>query len=212
MKSFIAIAVVLLAVVPAAPAFAQMGSNGGNYDDYTGGIRNEGLKDPRRDKTKIQNGPEGVAEDLRLKGKCDQAVPMFRELATQEGGGYEISQFNLGLCLFDLAKAEKDPAQAQALNKEGTSWILRAANAGFGKAQAMAVLVYLDGLGVAPDPVEAGKWAYIFHDNGMRLVLGLPDIDPSVRGRLDAVLTGDRKREARARADSWTQTGERIDQ
>jgi TPR repeat protein len=212
MKYLIAIAVVLLATAPAAPAFAQMGSAGGNYDDYTGGVRNEGTKDPRRSIPKVVNGPEGVAEDLRLKGKCDQAVPMFRELATQEGGGYEISQFNLGLCLFDLAKAEKDPTQALALNKEGASWILRAANAGFGKAQAMAVLVYLDGLGVAADPVEAGKWAYVFHDNGTRLVLGMPDIDPSVRGRLDVVLTGDKKREAHARANSWTQTGNQSDQ
>jgi hypothetical protein len=199
-------------MAPAAPAFAQMGSDGGSYDDYTGGVRNQGTIDPRRSAPKVLNGPEGVAEDLRLKGKCDQAVPIFRELATQEGGGYEISQFNLGLCLFDLAKTEKDSAQAQALNKEGAGWILRAANAGFGKAQAMAVLVYLDGLGVPADPVEAGKWAYVFHDNGTRLVLGTPDIDPSVRGRLDTVLTGDKKKEARVRAESWTQTGNQSDQ
>ncbi len=211
MKPTIAIAAVFFAVTFAMPALAQMGSGGGNYDDYTGGIRNTGLRDPRADKPKQANDPEGIAEDLRLSGQCDKAVPLFRRLAAQ-GQGFEISQFNLGMCLYDLAKANKDPAQAEALNKEGTDWILRAANAGYGKAQAMAIVVYLDGLGVAADPVEAGKWAYIFHDNGMRMVLGLPDIDPSLRGRLDSVLTTDKKREAHARADSWTQTVAREDQ
>lgn len=157
------------------------------------------------------NDPEGIAEDLRLQGHCDKAIPLFRDLADR-GAQYAISQFNLGLCLFDLAKAEHDPQKAQALNKEGAEWVLQAANAAFGKAQAMAVVLYLDGLGVAADPVEAGKWAYIFHDNGSRLVLGLPDIDPTVRGRLDTVLTGDKRKEAHARADAWVQTGERPDQ
>ncbi len=210
MKSLLAIAAVVFATTFAAPALAQMGSAGGNYDDYTGGIRDPGIRDPRIGKSKQGNDPEGIAEDLRLSGQCDKAVPLFRRLAAQ-GQGFEISQFNLGMCLFDLAKANKDPAEAQALNKEGTDWVLRAANAGYGKAQAMAILVYLDGLGVAADPVEAGKWAYIFHDNGTRMVLGLPDLDPSLRGRLDSVLTGDKKREARARADSWTQTVARED-
>jgi TPR repeat protein len=157
------------------------------------------------------NDPEGIAEDLRLNGKCDKAVPIFRRLA-ERGTDYAISQFNLGLCLFDLAKAEHDATQAAALNKEGAQWVLQAANAGFGKAQTMAVVLYLDGLGVAADPVEAGKWAYIFHDNGSRLVLGLPDISADTRSRLDAVLTGDKRREAHARADGWSQTSERTDQ
>lgn len=157
------------------------------------------------------NDPEGIAEDLRLQGKCDKAVPMFRLLA-ERGTEYAISQFNLGLCLFDLAKAEHDAQQSAALNKEGAEWVLQAANAGFGKAQAMAVVLYLDGLGVVADPVEAGKWAYVFHDNGSRLVLGLPDITPDIRSRLNAALTGDKRKEAHARANGWTQTGERTEQ
>jgi TPR repeat protein len=157
------------------------------------------------------NDPEGIAEDLRLNGKCDKAVPMFRRLA-ERGTDYAVSQFNLGLCLFDLAKAEHDAQQATALNKEGAQWVLQAANAGYGKAQTMAVVLYLDGQGVAADPVEAGKWAYVFHDNGSRLVLGLPDISADIRGKLNAALTGDKRKEAHARANSWVQTGERTDQ
>ena len=98
------------------------------------------------------------------------------------------------------------------MNKEGAEWVLKAANGGFGKAQAMAVVLYLDGLGVAADPVEAGKWAYVFRDNGSRLVLGLPDISADTRSRLDAVLTGDKRKEAHARANSWVQTGDRTEQ
>lgn len=211
MKAIAAIVTISLAATFAAPALAQMGSNGGNYDDYTGGVRDQGVKDPRRT-PKLRNDPEGIAEDLRLKGKCDQAIPILRGQVAEKGGGYEISQFNLGLCLFDLAKVEHNAGQAAALNKEGADWVLRAANAGFGKAQAMAVVLYLDGLGVAADPVEAGKWAYLFHDNGTRIVLGLPDIDAALRTRLDTVLTVDKRREAHARANSWTQTGEHMDQ
>jgi TPR repeat protein len=157
------------------------------------------------------NDPEGIAEDLRLHGQCDKAMPIFRRLADR-GTEYAVSQFNLGLCLFDVAKTEHDPQQVAASNKEGAEWVLQAANAGFGKAQAMAIVLYLDGLGVEADPVEAGKWAYIFHDNGSRLVLGLPDISSDTRGRLDAVLTGDKRKAAHARANSWVQTGERADQ
>ena len=211
MKPTAAIIAISFTVTVCSPVLAQMGSGGGNYDDYTGGVRNQGLKDPRRG-PKLTNDPQGVAEDLRLKGKCSEAIPILRGLAAQEGGGFEISQFNLGLCLFDLAKAEHDAGQAANMNNEGADWVLRAANAGFGKAQAMAVVLYLDGLGVAADPVEAGKWAYLFHDNGSRLVLGLPDIDPALRTRLDAVLNADKRREAHARANSWTQTGEHMDQ
>jgi TPR repeat protein len=207
----------LLFAASALPALAQMmNQTQQERSEYGASNMNH---DPGAPDSKAQaerkrlngNDPEGIAEDLRLSGHCDKAVQMFRRLA-EEGTQYAISQFNLGLCLFDLAKAQHDPVQAAALNKEGAGWVLQAANAAFGKAEAMAVVLYLDGLGVAADPVEAGKWAYIFHDNGSRLVLGLPDIDPSVRGRLDTVLTGGKRKEAHARANAWVQTGERTDQ
>ena len=78
------------------------------------------------------NDPEGIAEDLRLSGKCDKAIPILRRLA-ERGTDYAVSQFNLGLCLFDSAKAEHDPQHVGAMNKEGAEWILEAANAGFGR-------------------------------------------------------------------------------
>ena len=82
--------------------------------------------------------------------------------------------------------------------------MLHAANGGFAKAQAMAVLLYLDGTGVAADPVEADKWAILYHGNGMRLGIGLPDTPPDVRKRLDAVVSDAQDTEARKRARDWT--------
>ncbi len=112
---------------------------------------------------------------------------------------YPISKYNLGLCLLDLAAADHDAAQAARQRQEGASWIVRAADGGFGNAEAKAVTLYLDGVGVAADPVEAEKWALIYHGNGMRFALGLPDIDSAVRDRLDATLTMTTCRGASAR-------------
>jgi hypothetical protein len=158
---------------------------------------------PSDDKTPVSRDSMAIAEDLRLKGECDKAVPILRRLS-ERGNGYEISQLDLGLCLLDLAKLETDAAKAAPVREEGASWILHAANAGFAKAQARAVVLYLDATGVAADPVEAQKWALLYHDNGMRLGFGLPDIAGDVRTRLDAALDDAKRSEARKRARAWS--------
>jgi hypothetical protein len=89
---------------------------------------------------------------------------------------------------------------------EGATWILRAADAGFAQAEAEAVTLRLDGVGVENDPVEAEKWALIYHHNGMRSVLNLPDIAADVSDRLDAALTSTTRAQAEARADAWSPT------
>jgi hypothetical protein len=202
MKTIAGVIAVCLVVTLSAQVHAQ--------EDDTGAAQNNADVDPRITAYKDHNNPEIIAEGLQRNGKCDEAVPIYRRLVAAQSRHEEL-QFNLALCLFALAKAQHDVKQMQALNQEGAEWILRAADAGVEKAQAMAVLLYLDGTGVAADPVEAGKWAYIFHDNGTRLALGEPDIDPAVRDRLNAALTGDKRREAHARADSWTPAGEQAE-
>ncbi|MBV8976925.1 MAG: sel1 repeat family protein [Alphaproteobacteria bacterium] len=154
---------------------------------------------------KLPSDPVGVAAELRLRGRCDRAVPILRNYAERDNGG-EIAQFNLGMCLIDLAGPEHDAKRAGELKAEGAQWILRAANAGMGKAQAEAVLLYLDGVGVAADPVEADKWALLFHDNGTRIAIGLSDLSSSVKDRLDAALSAAQRSQARARADAWVST------
>jgi TPR repeat protein len=201
MNKAIGFAAVLAALAFASPALAQMGSGGGSYDDYTGGMQNKGTYDPRQHKDKLTNDAEGIAEDQRLRGHCDIAIPTFRRLAAL-GEGYEDAEYNLGLCLLEVAKIEHD-AQQTADRQEGIKHIIAAADAGFGKAQVRVIALYLDGQDVPADTVEAQKWALIYHDNGTRLALGLPDIPPELRTRLDAALTGPMRADARKRADDW---------
>jgi hypothetical protein len=137
------------------------------------------------------------AEDLRLKGKCDQAVPLLRGLI--DNGGSEIVQFNLGLCLLDLAAA--DPKNAADLNKEAAQWIVAAANAGLARAQSRAVTLLLDG--TPSDPVEAQKWALLYKANPTRYNFGLKDLPDDVVARLDKALTAPQRAEARKRANAW---------
>jgi hypothetical protein len=185
---------VLIVATLSAPVFAQ------SNDDV----------DPRITAYKNHNDPEYIAERLRLQGKCDEAVPIFRQIVAQQYG-YHETQFHLAGCLFMLAKAEHDPAKARALNAEAAGLIVHAANDNISKAQALAVQLYLDGTGVAADPVEAAKWAYVFHDNGNRLALGQPDLDADLRTKLEGGLTADQRRKAHALANAWTPSGDRSE-
>lgn len=151
----------------------------------------------------LPSDPEARAEVLRLSGKCAEAVPILRPLA-RRGAGYAIAQFHLGLCLFDLSKKDTDAEHAASLKHEAAEWILQAANTGFPNAQFSLVIMYLDGYGMKADPVEAGKWSLIYHDNSMRDAIGLPDISDDLQARLDGVLNEKAWAEAQSRADKWS--------
>ena len=192
----------LVAAGFSAPAAAQMHGE----DDHYGSPHEM----PQSEARPVSRDPSAMAEDLRLKGHCDKAVPILRRIADRDGA--EISQFDLGLCLLDLAQAEHDAQRSADFKNEAGEWILRAANAGFAKAQAKAVALYLDGTGVKADPVEADKWALLYHSNPLRYSIALPDIDADLKSRLDAALDGAKRAEARSRANSWTQTASSQDQ
>lgn len=196
MERIVSAAMVLIVSGLALPVLAQ-GMGGGGHGHH--GSRN-GSGSGQSGRSSADN--EGAAEDLRLQGKCDQAVPLLRRMADRNGA--EIAQFNLGLCLIDLAKAGTDAQQAADQRKEGASWVLRAANAGFNKAEEASIALYLDGTGVAADPVEAEKWALLYHSNGLRLAIGLPDVAPETQSRLDTALTRAQRKEAQARVDAWS--------
>jgi TPR repeat protein len=193
MKAMMFVGAILAVSAFAAPASAQKYVD--PQDERTQTASDDRVAPVSRDSA-------AIAEDLRVQGKCDKAVPMLRRVVDR-GPGYQISQYDLGECLFDLAKAEHDAKKAADMREEAATWIVRAADGGFNKAQAAAVLLYLDGTGIAPDPVEAEKWALLYHSNGIRLALGLPDIAPDVKDRLDTILTDSARREARSRADAW---------
>jgi TPR repeat protein len=198
MKVMVFVAAMLAVSAFVAPAQAQ------KYGDPEGyGPSEHGQTPDVGSSGPVSRDSAAIAEDLRVHGRCDKAVPLLR-VVVDRGPGYQISQFDLGECLFDLAKTEPDAKKAADMRGEAASWIVRAADGGFNKAQAEAVLLYLDGTGVAPDPVEAKKWALLYHANGIRLALGLPDIASDVKDRLDTKLTDAGRREAQARADAWT--------
>jgi TPR repeat protein len=198
-----AIAAAGLAIAAALPANAQRQNGPDHYGSEHEMPTPDVIRPASRDAA-------STAEDLRLKGKCDKAVPILRRIVNG-GGDTEISQFNLGLCLLDLAQVEHDAQQA-ADWKEAADWIVRAANAGFAKAQAEAVVLYLDGTGVVTDPVEAKKWALLYHSNPLRFSIALPDIATDVSSRLDAALTDAKRAEARMRASVWTKTASATDE
>lgn len=150
---------------------------------------------------------ESTAENLWQNGKCKEAIPIFRRFAAR-GADYAISQDHLGLCLFNIANSVPDAAQAVGLRREAAQYIVESANNGFPNAQLQAVTIYLDGYGVAVDPVEAGKWSLIYQSNSMRYAIGLPDISDQLQARLDNALTGKRWDEARARASDWASTSQ----
>lgn len=164
--------------------------------DDVGSIDPGGDHDPSENQVQLPPDPEGKAVELRLAGKCDEAVPILRRLSDSD----DIARYNLGLCLVDLGKKRNNVAFEQ----EGAQWILKAANQGLPNAQSSLVSVYLDGSGVTRDPVEAGKWSLIYQESGMRLALGLPDIPNAVETRLDGALDAQGWDTARQRAAAWT--------
>ncbi len=209
MLALAAIAVVGL-VLPAQAQMGRGGMRGGAAGARGGGsIVPEGAKQLPPERRSDHNS-EGYGEELRLAGRCDKAEPIFRRIVNSPWG-YPITKYNLGLCLLDLAAANGDATKAAQQRHEGAEWILRAANAGFNLAQAKAVALYLDGVGVAADPVEADKWALIYHDNGTRLALGLPDIASDLRDRLDSTLTDAQRAQAQAQADAWVRPVQPLD-
>ena len=210
-----ALAVVFLAMTIGASssALAQYGGagggGGGGGHAATGNVDPGGPSAPEETTPAEPPDPEAHAEDLRLHGQCAQAVPIFRRLSAR--GGFEIAQFNLGLCLLDLSKAEPEAQRASGLRAEGATNILAAANSGLANAQMNMVSLYLDGIGVLSDPIEAGKWALLYHSNGSRFVISLPDISPELQARLDGVLSAASWAEARSRADAWSPTAKDWD-
>lgn len=134
-------------------------------------------------------------------------MPIFRAIASR-GAGFEIARYNLGLCQLDVAKAETDPQRAGNLAREGAANIRKAAEGSLPGAQLKLVSLYLDGVGVAPDAVEAGMWSLIYRSNGTRVVLGLPNVSPELQARLDAVLTAATWAQAQSRADAWMPTAQ----
>jgi hypothetical protein len=206
MKTTIALMTLLTAAISCGPAFGQMSSvNGGIAATRTVNVEDTNIKPYQG-----QDSSEGAAEEMRLRGDCNKAIPLLRQYAAREEGN-AIAQFNLGMCLLDLANKAHDTDPMSAERKEAAKWIVVAANGNSAKAQAEAVVLFLDGIGVAPDPVEAAKWSILYRRNGVVLAVGMGDINQTIRDRLDAVLTDASRSQAENRADDWTEAFQKAD-
>jgi TPR repeat protein len=170
--------------------------------DDVGSIDPGGDHDPSEKQVQLPPDPEGKAVELRLAGKCNEAIPILRRLSDSD----DIADYNLGLCLIDVGKSAHDDAQ----QREGAKWILKAANDGLPNAQSSLVGVYLDGSGVPKDAVEAGKWSLLYQENGTRMAIGMPDLPAALQSRLDGALNDQSWAEAQNRASSWTPTSRRA--
>jgi hypothetical protein len=203
MKRAIAALTIISAICLASQSVAQVsGPGGAGGAGGISGIDPGGGEQPDA-KVDLPQEPEARAEGFRLSGDCDRAIPIFRALA-DKGAGYEIAEYNLGLCLFDTAKATVDPKHAQDLKQEAAGWILKAANFNFASAQVDLVSRYLDGDGVVSNPLEAAKWALIYRANGQRFVFGLPGISSDLQARLDSKLSAQNWADVQIQADAWT--------
>jgi hypothetical protein len=199
-------ALLLTAAISCGPAFGQI-------SDVQGGVAASHAVNVEDTNIKPYQGPdtsEGAAEEMRLKGQCDQALPLLRKYATRDDAN-PPAQFNLGMCLLDVANKSHDTDPMSANRKEGAKWIVKAANGNVAKAQAEAVVLYLDGIGVAADPVEAAKWSILYRRNGVVLAVGMGDLTQSIRDKLDAVLTDSSRGQAESRADDWTEAYQKAD-
>ncbi|MDR3518499.1 MAG: hypothetical protein P4M00_22110 [Azospirillaceae bacterium] len=149
-----------------------------------------------------QPDPYEQASRLQDKGDCAKAVALFQPLAAR-GRGYEMAQFNLGQCLLVTAAAASSPQEAQTQRVQAAGWIVKAADSRVAIAQEAAERLYLDGVGVAADPVEAGKWALLFKHNSLRLEVGPATADPELERRLMHQLSAAQWQQAAIRADRW---------
>lgn len=191
-------AFICAAILFSTPAFAQglFKPDGVQPIDPKGG-------DSGPQQIQLPPDPEGKAAELRLHGKCNEAIPILRNL-TAINEHDDIAKFNLGQCLIDVAKADTDKSRAAHNAYEGAQWMLAAANHGLPNAQEGLISVFLDGLGVARNPVEAGMWSLIYKSNGTRFALGMPGIPDDLQSRLDSALNEQAWDEAQSRADQFS--------
>ncbi len=136
---------------------------------------------------------------LAENGACAETLPQLRCMAAR-GPGFEGPQYVLGFCLMEEAASAPE---GENWNAEGMAWITRAADAGWGAAQAQLVHLYTDGVSVPRDVAKAQTWRLIHDDNPMRISLGLPELDSAAQVSLERLLDDGVRGEAQANADAW---------
>lgn len=155
-----------------------------------------------QNQTAARADPYEKVLELKERSGCLKAIPVLEPLAGI-GHGYEVAQFQLGECYLETAGGAASAELTDAARAKGVGWILKAANSQLPSAQEKSVRLYLDGVGVPADPVEAGKWLLLLKRNPRRSLVGPIEIDSALEQRLNRDLTDANWATARVRADQW---------
>lgn len=172
------------------------------------GPRNEAMRLPKEDEPiNPALSTAFYTEALRVKQRdgCSEAVPMLNRLA-KWGRGYEIVQYQLGICLLDIADAATDPMERQDAKAKGFAWVLLAGNSNNVNAQGKLAELYLNGIGAEADKIEAGKWYLLYNGHGFKRELGAKELAPDVEDKLNTQLTSEDWQAARQRVAAWQPT------
>lgn len=173
------------------------------------GCSSGGAKGPRGPGGPAANDSAQYLSALNLaeNGACAETLPQLRCMAAR-GPGFEGPQYVLGFCLME--EAARAPA-GEDLTAEGLMWVTRAADAGWGAAQAQLVHLYTDGTSMPRDVAKAQKWRLIHDNNPMRISLGLPELDGAAQVQLERLLNDADRVEAQALADAWQRNAWQAD-
>jgi TPR repeat protein len=181
-------AMVLALGLGAAPALAQQG-----WD-------NPPAADSGR--PKLQLNPYEQALRFKQQGNCVKAIELLEPIAAS-GHGFEIAQLNLGQCYIAVAETKADAEAKKKDRLTGIKWIIEAAQAGLAPAQEQLVRLTLTGGWVKIEPTEAGMWYLLWRRNPARTQLGASDLDPTLKQKLQTMLTAEDWAKASALADAW---------
>ena len=131
------------------------------------------------------------ASELKAKGDCAGAIALLRPVA-QLGPGYENAQTALGECLI-----AHEPER-----EEGTTWLTRAADAGWPEAQA-ALAGYFGAPSPSRNAEEAAYWLALYDSNPSKARIGFRAPDAVLLNAVRNMLTDAEKAAGARRAAAW---------
>lgn len=110
----------------------------------------------------MMNGPAlfARASDFKDRKQYREAAQTF-SLVAAWGRGWEVAQYQLGTCLLALADQPTALDSPADLRREAFLWIKLAAESGNKAAQSRLALMLRDGIGTAPDLMEAAKYSIL---------------------------------------------------
>ena len=137
--------------------------------------------------------------DLKTQGNCPAAVLKLRPVANF-GPGYENAQTALGACLLQTGAGGAD-LSAEYL--EGLTWLRRAADAGWPKAQGSLATAHAFGPSTIRNGEEAAYWLALYLANPNKSRIGFIAMPAADIAAVDKSLSPADKSAGQKRAATW---------